>query len=151
MNKKVTPEERAFRIDSFFSDDIGFMVEKEKESILKEFDYVEFSNEETKEILFKLLPASYYFELYENYEDDESSYNYIMALSSEELEDFEKIIDYITKNLRAEILKTAVAFEEEYHDEEEEDFPSKEECYWGTGYHVGSGVYCDEDGDNWEF
>ena len=156
MNKKVTLERRAFSIDSFFCDEISFLIESEKEVIQSQFAYIEFSHEETKEILSKVLPADYYYQIYDaNNEDDESSYNYLQTLSPEELDNLEQIIDYLEKNIRTEILSTAKGYAEVYQDDEDECFDEcysdQKECYWGTGYHVRSGVYCDEDGDNWEF
>lgn len=35
--------------------------------------------------------------------------------------------------------------------EDDSCYPDTMDCWFGTGYHIGHGVYQDDDGDNWDF
>lgn len=93
----------------------------------------------------------YYEKLQEYYDDDDALYDYIMSRSDQEIEKLEQIVEQLKENLDNELMHHLGIDEKMWYGLEEDSYPDTKECYFGLGYHVGDGVYCDDDGDNWDF
>lgn len=83
-----------------------------------------------------------------------------LKLSAEEIEEIQRYLredfpdsEFEVKQARKYLHITNPTLKEiySYKEADSDIFPDTRKCYWGKGYHVGGGAYCDDDGDNWDF